>query len=206
MILGKKVGMTQIFADNGDSIPVTVIDVSAVKVSKHFKAQDKVSHVEIGKDQVKAANKADTNNYKTLGFTPKFKQMIKLSENETPLEIGTEVSANLFALGDKVDVTGTNKGRGFQGGMVRWGFHGGSATHGQSDKPRSPGSISSGTTLGRIFKGQKMGGHVGTKRFTVQNLKVVDVDMDNNVIAVEGAVPGNIGGYVIIKESVKSKK
>lgn len=198
--------MTQIFAENGDSYPVTLIDVSSVKVSKHLKSGEKVSHIEIGKDQAKSANKADTNNYKVLGFMPKFKQTIKLNDTEVAPEVGTDVSANLFALGDKVDVSGVNKGKGFQGGMRRWGFHGGSATHGQSDKPRSPGSIASGTTLGRIFKGQRMAGHTGTRNFTVQNLKVVDVDTENNLIAVAGSVPGAAGSYVIIKESVKARK
>ena len=124
-IVGRKVGMTQIFAEDGTKFPVTVVDVSGVKVAKHLTIDGKVSHIELGKDQAKNPNKPDMGNYKTLGAVPKFKAVVKLDESDAAQEVGTELSADIFAVGDKVDVSGTTKGKGFQGVVKRWNFHGG---------------------------------------------------------------------------------
>lgn len=205
-IIGKKIGMTHLFAEDGKQVPVTVLEVADVKVAKHLKDGEAVSHVEISKGQSKKANKADTGNYKDLGYVPSFKFIFKQgTEQASELSIGSEISADIFAVGDLVDVIANSKGKGFQGGVKRWGFHGGPKTHGQSDRHRAPGSIGSGTTLGRVFKNTKMAGHMGAKRKTVQNLKIVAVDSQEKLLAVSGAVPGANGSYVVIKTAVKSR-
>lgn len=206
-IIGKKIGMTHLFSEDGKQVPVTVLEVSEVKVAKHLNRGDQTTHVEIAKDKSKHSNKADTGNYQQLGYVPNFKFIFKPStEQVTELTIGSEIAADIFAVGDTVDVISDSKGKGFQGGVKRWGFHGGPKTHGQSDRNRAPGSIGSGTTLGRVFKGTKMGGHMGAKRKTVQNLKVVAVDVQDKLLAVSGAIPGANGSYVIVKSAVKAKR
>ncbi|MCA9379018.1 50S ribosomal protein L3 [Candidatus Dojkabacteria bacterium] len=205
-IIGKKIGMTHLFAEDGGQVPVTVLEVADVKVAKHLKDGEAVSHIEISKGQAGKANKADTGNYKELGYVPSFKFIFKPStEQSTELTVGSVIAADIFAVGDLVDVIADSKGKGFQGGVKRWGFHGGPKTHGQSDRHRAPGSIGSGTTLGRVFKNTKMAGHMGAKRKTVQNLKVVAVDVQENLLAVSGAVPGANGSYVVIKSAVKAR-
>jgi len=205
VLIGRKVGMTQIITEDGTQHPVTVVDVSGVKVSKQLSQDGKVTHIELGKDQRKHTSKPDMGNYKQLGFVPMFKTMIKLGSNDEVLEVGTELGANIFAVGEKVDVRATTKGKGFQGVVKRWGFHGGPATHGQSDKERHSGSISSGTTLGRVIKGLKMGGHMGSVERTIQNLKVVQIMPEEGLIALGGSLPGNNGEYIVITPSVKAR-
>lgn len=190
--------MTHIYDEQGTQVPVTVFDVSGVKVTKQLKSNDQVTHLEIGKDAQKKTNKADAGNYKELGFVPAYKSMIKVAGESNDMNVGTELSANIFAIGDKVKVTATNKGKGFQGVVKRWGFHGGPKTHGQSDRWRAPGSIGSGTTLGRVFKGTKMGGHMGNVQQSIRNLKIVGVDEEKNLILIGGSVPGKTGSYALI--------
>ncbi len=197
--------MTQVFAEDGTKYPVTVLDVSDVKVSKQLSIDGKISHIEVGKGQRKHGNKPDMGNYKQLGAVPMYKQTFKLENEDEAMEVGTELSATIFAVGDKVDVRSTTKGKGFQGVVKRWHFHGGPATHGQSDKHRSPGSISSGTTLGRVLKGTHMGGHMGNVSRTIQNLKIVQVMAEEGLIAVAGSIPGNKGTLVVVTPSVKAK-
>lgn len=197
--------MTQIFQEDGTSVPVTVLDVSNVQVSKHLGKAEKASHIEIGKDTATKSTKADQGNYKQLGFVPSYTFRIKVDGELNPetMSIGTKVGADIFAVGDMVDATSINKGKGFQGGVKRWGFKGGSKTHGQSDRWRGPGSIGSGTTLGRVFKGTRMAGHMGAVQQTVRNLQVVDIVPEENLLMVSGAVPGTKGTYVVIKQAVK---
>ncbi|MBL8014917.1 MAG: 50S ribosomal protein L3 [Candidatus Doudnabacteria bacterium] len=204
-VIAKKIGMTQVYQDNGDVVPVTVLAIEELKVAKHLKAGDKVTHIEIATGKKKKPTKSQTGNYKDLGFVPSRKQMIKIVDEAAvaDMQIGKEIKADVFAKGDKVDVVGTTKGKGFQGVVKRHGFHGGPSTHGQSDRHRAPGSIGSGTTLGRVFKGTKMGGHMGNVRQTVSNLKVVDVDMDSNTISVLGAVPGANGSFVFVRKAIR---
>lgn len=208
LILGKKIGMTQSFDEkSGATTPVTVLDISGTVISKILKdSEGKATHVEFGKDEKKKANKADMGNYKKIKFVPKYKYTLKLEESLAEgVDVGTEVKADTFESGDIIDVIGTTKGKGFAGVMKRWNFRGGKRTHGQSDRDRAPGSIGSGTTPGRVYKGKKMAGHMGNERQTVKNLRIVDIDTENGLLTVSGAVPGFNGSYVVIKESFFNK-
>jgi len=196
VLLGTKIGMTQIFESTGKQKAVTVVSVAGNRVARTIGGETP-THIEIGMGKKEKANKADTGNYKQLGFVPQYKIVVPVS-GETQ-EIGTEIGANIFEVGTKVKVTATSKGKGFQGVVKRWGFHGGPKTHGQSDKHRHPGSIGAGTTPGRITKGKRMGGRMGGDQVTVANLKVVEVDNDNQVILLGGAIPGNNGSIIVIK-------
>jgi large subunit ribosomal protein L3 len=195
-ILGKKIGMTQVYSDNGTVIPATVLDVSNNVVSKIL---NNSTHVEIGKDKEKNSNQADKGNYKNLNFVPRFKKVFKLNGDAAP-EVGTELKADIFEVGEKVQVTAPTKGKGFQGVVKRWGFSGGPRSHGASDRERAPGSLGTRTIPGRVFKGKKMGGHMGTRTKTISGLKIVKIMAEENLIAVEGAIPGPNKGYVIIKK------
>lgn len=195
--------MTQLFdEESGSVIPVTVLDVTENVVSRVLKQGEEVTHVEYGKDKQKHPRKVELGNYKSLNFVPRSKFMVKKSDS---LEVGTALKADEFQVGDIVDVTGITKGKGFQGVMKRWNFKGEKATHGRPHE-RKPGSIGSGTTIGRVFKGTKMGGHMGKVQRTTKKLTVAHVDVDNGLIAIRGAVPGNKKGYVLIKESFFNKK
>lgn len=197
-IVGKKIGMTQIFdKESGKVEAVTLIDVSGVVVSK-VTPVDSVSYVEVGMGKEKNPSKAELGQYKTIGYVPKFKYSYSVS-TDTPSE-GSELVADIFEVGSKVKVTGVSKGKGFTGVMKRWNFKGGQRTHGQSDRSRAPGSIGSGTTPGRVLKGKKMAGRSGRDQVTLSGVKVVHTDVANNIIALKGAVPG-VGNksYVVIK-------
>jgi large subunit ribosomal protein L3 len=199
VILGKKVGMTQVYSENGKAIPVTVVDVSENVVAKVLKNGEAATHIELGMGKKKKSSKSDAGNYKALSFVPQFKRVFKLKKDESAPEVGSEVKADTFSIGDKVQVTGVTKGKGFAGVVKRWGFAGGPRTHGASDRERAPGSIGSRTIPGRVFKGKKMGGHMGVKNKTVSGLKIVQVLPEENLIAIEGSIPGPEKGLVIIK-------
>ncbi len=206
-IVGKKIGMTQVFTEDGKKHAVTVLDVSDVVVSKHLKNQDSITHVEIGMGRRRKPTKADQGNYKQLSYVPQFKVVLKAKENDEAPEVGTIIGANVFEIGEKVDVSGVTKGKGFQGVMKRWGFHGGPKTHGgPTGKMRAGGSIGSGTTPGNVVKGKKMPGHMGNANKTIQNLKIVQVDEENSLIAVAGAIPGANGSYLVVTKAIKSKQ
>lgn len=196
IILGKKIGMTQIFSETGEVLPVTVLDVSDNYISRHVKAtKEGVSHYEIGKDKKRIVNKSEKGLYQEQ--TPKFKVVVKQSENLP--EVKSIVDIDSFKEGEKVSVIGITKGKGFQGVVKRWGFHGGPRTHGASDRERAPGSIGLRTIPGRVFKGKKMGGHMGVALKNIKNLKIVKLDKENNLMLVSGAVPGARGSYLIVK-------
>ena len=186
--------MTQIFDETGRSLPVTLIDLNGLKVVRKDEANKKVW---IGIGEKKHSNKSEAGLYKELKSTP-----VKSFESDYDFfgsyGIGDDVSAEILNDVKKVDIASTSKGKGFAGVVKRWGFAGGPKTHGQSDRHRAPGSVGAGTTPGRVFKGKKMGGHMGNKRVTVQNLKVLMVDPENKVIAVKGAVPGATNALVEI--------
>lgn len=193
-ILARKIGMTQIFNDEGIEIPVTVLEAGEVVLAKILDAEK--GKVELGKGVDKKASKADVGNYKHLGFAPKFKHVV-IAE-DLP-ELGAKVTVAQFEVGDKIKVIGTTKGKGFQGVVKRWGFAGGPKTHGgESGKGRSPGSIAPGQTTGRVYKGTKMGGRMGGDRQTIRGLKIAMIDIESNVIAVSGSIPGPNGSYVIV--------
>lgn len=201
-ILGKKIGMTQVFSEDGSLICVTAIEAGPCPV---LSVKDK--SIQIGFDPVKETRlkKPLLGYFKKLNIAPR--KVIREFPKEAAREykIGEEIKVDLFKPGDRVDVTGTSIGKGFQGGMKRWHWHGGPMTHG-STSHRRVGSIGSTTTPGRVWKGHHLPGHMGNVRKTLQNLVVVKADVENNLLLVKGAVPGNKNGYLIIKKAKKQKK
>lgn len=204
-LLGKKIGMTQIFDENGAAVPATLIEAGPCYVTQIRQPEkDGYSAVQIGFVEVNPKRLTggqighlQKNDLPPLRFLREFR--IKNPE----LKIGDKVTVEAFTVGDRVDVVGTSKGKGFQGGVKRYGFGGGPKTHGQSDRWRAPGSRGAGSTPGRVFKGARGPGHMGHARVTAQGLKVVFVDPERNLLAVRGSVPGPKGGLVIIKEARK---
>lgn len=204
-ILGKKVGMTQVFKDNGDVVPVTVITAGPCTVLQ-VKNKDKDGYlaVQLAFDECreKGVPKASLARFKKVNSKPKrFVQEIRLNTEEK-LDAGQNIEVDIFKAGDFVDITGTSIGKGFQGGMKRWNWSGGGAGHG-SMSHRRPGSIGSNTDPGRVWKGHHLPGRMGHARVTTQNLEVVRVDKEKNMIMVKGAVPGANNAYLVIKKAKK---
>jgi len=208
-MLGKKVGMTQIFDENGSVIPVTVIQAGPITVvQKKTIETDGYTSVKVGFQDVpeKKLNKPERGLFAKLNLQPKKYLKEFRTDDVEKYEIGQEIKVeDMFQDGDKVDVSGISKGKGFQGLIKRYGFSRGPETHG-SDYHRRIGSLGSGTTPGRVYKGKKMPGHMGAERITVQNLSVVKVDSDRGLLLVKGAVPGPKGGLLEIRETVKARK
>ncbi len=208
-ILGKKVGMTQLFDEKGNIVPVTIIEagpcyVTQVKTSD----SDGYNAVQIGFDEVpeRKLTKGQLGHLKQAG-TPKVRRLRELRYVENPVHsLGDVIKSDIFVEGELVDVTATSKGRGFAGAVKRYSFAGGPKTHGQSDRHRTPGSRGSGTTPGRTLLGARGPGHYGAARITVMNLKVALVDPERNLLAIKGAVPGPNGGLVLVREAVKARK
>jgi large subunit ribosomal protein L3 len=204
-LIGKKVGMTQIFDGAGVALPVTLIEAGPCYVTQVRAVENEgYSAVQMGFGEVKPKRLSGgqlghlkRNNLPPLRFLREF------SAKDPELKEGDTVTVDVFQVGDHVDVVGTSKGKGFQGAMKRYHFRGGPKTHGQSDRQRSPGSRGSGTTPGRVYKGARGPGHMGDDRVTVQNLKVVLVDAERNLLGVHGAVPGAKGGVVLINAARK---
>jgi large subunit ribosomal protein L3 len=205
-LIGKKIGMTQIFDEIGAAIPVTLIEAGPCYVTQvRLPEKDGYSAVQLGFEEVKPKRLTGgrlghlkRNNLPPLRFLREFRvKDPQLNEGDT-ISVG-----QVFTVGERVDVVGTSKGKGFQGAVKRHGFAGGPRTHGQSDRLRAPGSRSSTTTPGRVFKGSRGAGHMGFERVTVQNLNVVLVDAERNLLGVRGAVPGPKGGLVMIREARK---
>jgi large subunit ribosomal protein L3 len=264
-LLGRKVGMTQVFGPNGAAIPVTVIEVGPCVVTQiKTPARDGYEAVQIGFEPktIKHATRAELGHLghslqllraqrrrlqtyqqeqrkkegeaeeaeEAATAAKKDKQIEKLLKiqnnrqrrpgpelgpfkvlrevglqegaNAEGLELGKQFGADLFTVGEEVDVVGTSKGKGFQGGVKRHGFRGGPKTHGQSDRTRAPGSIGSGTTPGRVLKGTRMAGHMGNERVTVKGLQVIQADAERNLLVVKGSVPGANGGLLMVKKHV----
>ena len=205
-LIGRKIGMTQIFDESGRAIPVTLLEAGPCFVSQIKNAEtDGYSAVQLafGETKPKRLSKAELGHLKTNNLPPvrvlrEFRT--KKIEDVNP---GDELKASVFAAGEFVDVIGTSKGKGFAGAMKRHGFHGGPATHGQSDRQRSPGSSGSGTTPGRVYKGKRRPGHMGDVQVTSSHIRIAMVDPERNLIAVQGSVPGAKGGTVVIKEARK---
>lgn len=205
-LIGRKLGMTQIFDEQGLARPVTVIEAGPCVVTQIRSAEkDGYEAVQLGFGISKKLNKPQQGHVKASGHMVKTLREVK-ADNYGEIEVGQVFKADTFAEGELVDVTGTSKGRGFQGGMKRHGFSGAQKTHGQSDRARAPGSIGSSATPGRVFKGLRMAGHMGHERVTVQNLKVLRVDTERNLVLVEGSVPGPNNGTVMIRRAVKGQK
>ncbi len=207
VILGKKLGMTQIFDDKGKVIPVTAIEAGPCTVIQvKSKDTDGYEAVKLGFGDVKESKltKPKMGEFKKTNTTPK-KHLREFRLDEISYNVGDEIKADIFVVGDNVDITGTSKGKGFQGVIKRHGQSRGPMGHG-SMYHRRPGSMGSTSTPGRVFKGKKLPGHMGMQTVTIQNLEVVRVDLDKNVILVKGSVPGNKGAILKIKDSVKIKK
>jgi len=205
-ILGKKVGMTQFFTENGLAIPVTVIEAGpCVVVQKKTVESDGYQAIQLGFGEKRESlfNKPLKGHFAKNNIRPRrYLREIRV-EDVDAYQVGQEIKADIFAEGEKVDVVGTSKGRGFSGGIKRHGFHRGPMAHG-SKYHRRPGSLGAKGPA-RVFKGRRLPGHYGVERVTVQNLEVVKVDAERNLLAVKGAVPGPKGGLVLVKPSVKSR-
>lgn len=208
-ILGKKVGMTQIFNEAGNVIPVTLIEVGPCYVTqKKTQEKDGYSAIQLGFEEVseKHVTKPQAGHLKKSDV-PMLKYLREFRvKDHSDLELGQVIDASVFEVGDLVDVVGVSKGKGFAGVVKRHGFAGGMKTHGQSDRHRAPGSIGAGTTPGHVFKGMRMPGRMGGERVTVSNLEVVIVDAERNLLAVKGPVPGAKKGLLMVKEARKTKK
>ncbi|HEV2128632.1 MAG TPA: 50S ribosomal protein L3 [Thermomicrobiales bacterium] len=204
-LIGRKLGMTQVFNDEGLAVPVTVIEAGPCVVTQ-IRTQEKDGYeaVQLGFGIAKKLNKPQAGHVKASGHHVKTLREVK-ADDYSSIEVGQVFKADTFSEGELIDITGTSKGRGFQGGVKRHGFRGGPKTHGQSDRQRAPGSIGSSATPGRVFKGLRMAGHMGDERVTVQNLKVVRVDPERNLLLVEGSVPGAKQGTLLIRRAVKVK-
>ncbi len=208
-ILGKKVGMTQIFDESGEVIPVTIVKAGPCFVTQiKTKDRDGYRAIQVGFEETKQERltRPEQGHLRKSGVSPlRHLREIRV-DDVSPYQEGQRLEVSQFKVGDRVDVVGTSKGRGFAGVVKRHGFRGGPKTHGQSDRLRAPGSIGAGTTPGRVFKGMRMPGRMGNQRVTVQNLRVVLVDPERNLLAVRGAVPGARGGMVMIREAIKRRK
>jgi large subunit ribosomal protein L3 len=203
-ILGRKVGMTQVFEENGSVVPVTVIQAGPCLVTAvRTPAKDGYDGVQVAFEQTrKPLTKPKAGYFKKRNLA-NHRILREFRTAAAGTAVGSPITVEIFAKGDYVDVMGTTKGKGFQGGVKRYNFRGGPKTHGQSDRLRAPGSIGSGTTPGRVFKGMHMAGHMGNVRHTVLNLQIVGVDTENNVLLVKGPVPGADQGLVTIRRAIK---
>jgi large subunit ribosomal protein L3 len=199
-IIGKKLGMTRIFNDQGRAVPVTVIEVGPCPVIQvKTKDSDGYDAIQIGfgKRKEKRTNKPAVGHFAKSG-QPATQLLRELRlDDVSSFEVGAQLTAELFTVGERVKVTGFTKGKGFQGVVKRWGFHGGPATHG-SKSSREAGSIGQCATPAKVWKNRKMPGQTGNRKKTVINLEVVQVDLEKNLIAVKGAVPGHANGYVMV--------
>jgi len=208
-LIGRKVGMTRIFTEEGGSVPVTVIEATPNRITQLRTAEKdgyRALQVTAGTKKANRVNKAEAGHYVKAGVEAgRGLWEFRLGADEgADLEVGKEITVEIFADTGKVDVTGTSKGKGFAGAIKRWNFSSQRMTHGNSLSHRAPGSIGQNQSPGKVFKGKKMAGQMGNKQVTVQSLEVVKVDAENNLILVKGAIPGSTGGDVIVKPTVKA--
>ena len=206
-IVGKKLGMTQLFDANGNVVPVTVIEAGPCVISQKKTAEnDGYEAVQIGYGDLKASkvNKPQKGHFQKGDVAPKKVLREFCFEDISDMNVGDIIKADVFAEGESVDVRGTSKGKGYAGTIKRWNFGRLKETHGTGPVHRHGGSLGACSTPSRVFKGKKMAGHLGNERVTVQNLSVVKVDAEKNIIAVKGAVPGPKGGIVVLFDSVKA--
>src|ERR1700678_2130272 len=207
-VLAQKVGMTRLFTETGEHVPVTVLRLGNCQGIGH-RNKDKNGYVALqlgaGKPQVQTTTKADRAPFAVAKVEPKRKRAEFRVDDDALIPVGAEITADHFVVGQYVDVTGTSTGKGWAGGMKRWNFAGLRATHGVSVSHRSIGSTGGRQDPGRTFKNKKMPGHLGVDRVTTLNLKVVQTDVERGLILVEGAVPGVAGGYITVRDAVKKK-
>ncbi|KJJ53969.1 50S ribosomal protein L3 [Vibrio cholerae] len=205
-LIGRKVGMTRVFTEDGVSIPVTVVEVEANRVSQVKTLEtDGYAAIQVttGSKKANRVTKPEAGHFAKAGVEAGRGLWEFRLENGEEFAVGSELTVELFNE-VKVDVTGTSKGKGFQGAVKRWNFRTQDMTHGNSLSHRAPGSIGQCQTPGRVFKGKKMAGHMGAERVTTQNLEIVRVDAERNLLLIKGAVPGATGGNVIVKPAVKA--
>ena len=204
-LIGKKIGMTQIFDEKGNVIPVTVVEAGpCTVVMKKTLENDGYEAVQLGFGDVKVqrVNKPMMGHFKKADVAPK--KTLKEFKLEGDLNVGDTIKADIFAAGDKVDVAGTSKGKGTAGAIKRWNFSRLKESHGTGPVARHAGSLGACSDPSRVYKGKKLAGHLGCEKVTIQNLDVVKVDAENNLIAIKGAIPGPKGGIVVIRNSVKA--
>ncbi|MBQ6266058.1 MAG: 50S ribosomal protein L3 [Clostridia bacterium] len=205
-IIGKKLGMTQIFDDKGNAVPVTVIEAGPCNVvMKKTEENDGYEAVQLGFGDIKVqrVTKPLAGHFKKADTAPKKTLKEFRLDDISALNPGDTIKADIFAAGEKVDVTGTSKGKGTAGSIKRWGFARLKESHGTGPVARHAGSLGACSDPSRVYKGKKLAGHLGCERVTIQNLDVIKVDAENNLLAVKGAVPGPKGGIVLIRDSVK---
>lgn len=222
-ILGRKIGMTQLFLEDGSVAPVTVVEAGPCYVTAlRTTAADGYDAIQVGFGEALAYRKPVAGQRRLVkrpgaqlsspewGYLkkrdlPALRTLKEFREAPVGVQVGDKVTVSIFAKGEFVDVAGTTKGKSFQGGVKRYGFAGGPKTHGQSDRHRTPGSIGSGTTPGRVFKGTHMSGHMGDVRHTELNLQIVGVDEEHNLLLIRGAVPGADEGLVTVRRAIKKQ-
>lgn len=207
-IVGRKSGMTRIFTDDGVSIPVSVVEVSPNRVTQVKNVEtDGYSAVQVtvGSRRASRVTKSAAGHYAKANAEAGRGLWELRNDNQEAFEVGAEITVEAFEAGQVIDVTGTSKGKGFAGTVKRWNFSMQDATHGNSLSHRAPGSIGQCQTPGRVFKGKKMSGHMGSEQVTVQNLEVVRVDAERNLLLIKGAIPGAPGGDVIVRPAVKAR-
>lgn len=204
-MVGRKLGMTQIFDESGVVHPVTVIECGPNVVTQiRTVEKDGYEAIQLGFGLSKRLNEPEKGHRKASGFLSATLREVR-ADDVAEFEVGQQIKVDAFTEGELIDVTGISKGRGFQGGVKRHGFRGGPKTHGQSDRLRAPGSIGASATPGRVLKGMKMAGHMGNARVTIENLKVLRVDTERNLLLVQGSVPGPNKGIVMVRRAIKSK-
>src|ERR1700728_1906545 len=205
-IIAKKLGMSRVFTDAGDHVPVTVLQVESCQVVAH-RTQEKNGYTAlqlgVGKATVKNVSKAERGRFAVAHVEPKMRLAEFRVADDKMIPVGAEITADHFVVGQYVDVTGVTMGKGFAGGMKRWNFGGLRATHGVSISHRSIGSTGGRQDPGKTFKNKKMPGHMGVDRITTLNLRVVQTDVERGLILVEGAVPGSKGGWIAVRDAIK---
>ncbi|MFO8101642.1 MAG: 50S ribosomal protein L3 [Dehalococcoidia bacterium] len=199
-IIGKKVGMTRIFAEDGSVVPITAIEAGPCTITQ-IKTEEKAGYnaIQVGFGESKRLNKPEKGHLKNTGAF-KYLREFKI-EDVSEIETGQKITVDIFEPGERVNVVGTSKGRGFTGVVKRHHFAGGPKTHGQKDRHRAPGSVGGGTYPGKTWKGQRMAGHKGNARVTVKNLKVIQANPEKNLLLLKGAVPGHRNGLILIKKT-----
>jgi len=208
-LVGRKAGMTRVFTEAGASVPVTVIEIDPNNVTQVKTVEtDGYPAVQLttGSRHPSRVNKAITGQYAKAGTEVGRGLWEFRNTDDEEVSVGDQLSIKRFSVGQKIDVTGQSKGKGFQGGVKRWNFHMQDATHGNSVSHRALGSTGQCQTPGRVWKGKKMAGHMGSVTVTTQSLEIVRVDVERNLLLVKGAVPGSTGGNVIVKPAVKMRR
>ncbi|MEM7751063.1 MAG: 50S ribosomal protein L3, partial [Pseudomonadota bacterium] len=205
-LIAQKVGMTRIFLDSGEHVPVTVLKIDSCQViGQRTDEKNGYTAVRLGAGTKKRSrvSKPEQQNFVIANVEPKRKIAEFRVSADNLIDVGSEMTADHFVAGQHVDVTGTSQGKGFQGAMKRWNFGGLRASHGVSVSHRSHGSTGNSQDPGKVFKGKKMAGHMGAERVTTQNLEVVKTDVERGLVMIKGAVPGNKGGWVLVRDAVK---